>query len=113
MKKKSLNEPWCLVAEGSYATLEEARHALLDPFIEDWTERTGRFRIHQMDSITVAPGVMLGHLGIEQVDDNLFMITSTDAEHPLTERKAAALAEALRRQDMFENITSEPLLEDS
>src|SRR5882762_6385804 len=70
--KKYRNEPYCLIVEGNYATLEEARHALLDPFIEDWTERTGRFRIHQMDSIVVVPGVMLGHLDIEQTADNTF-----------------------------------------
>ncbi|HWQ36786.1 MAG TPA: hypothetical protein VNQ79_28395 [Blastocatellia bacterium] len=112
MKKKYRNEPYCLIVEGSYATDNEARHALLDPFIEEWTERTGRFRVHQMDSIAVVPGVMLGHLGIEQLEPGVFMITSTDAQHPLTERKAVALAEALRQQDMFENIRPEPLLAD-
>jgi hypothetical protein len=110
--KKHRNEPFCLVVEGSYATINEARHALIDPFIEEWTERTGRFRVHQMGSIAVVPGVMLGHLSIEQTDENVFMITSTDAQHPLTQRKAVALAEALRQQDMFENIRPEPLLAD-
>ena len=100
---------YCLIVEGAYATLGEAEHALRDPFIEDWVERTGRFRIHQMNSIPVAPGVMLGQLGIEPVDDGSFMITSLDANHPLTERKARALAEALRRQDMFDQIEVEPL----
>ncbi len=112
MKRKYRNEPYCLIVEGSYATINEARHALLDPFIEEWTERTGRFRVHQMDSIAIVPGVMLGHLGIEQTGENEFMITSNDAQQPLTQRKAVALAEALRQQDMFENIRPEPWLAD-
>jgi hypothetical protein len=102
-------EEYCLLVEGAYATLNEAEHALRDPFIEDWVERTGRFRIHQLDSISVAPGVMLGQLGIVSNDDGTFIISSTDANHPLTERKARALAEALRRQDMFDQITVEPM----
>ena len=100
---------YCLVVEGSYATLSEAEHALRDPFIEDWVERTGRFRIHQLDSMQIAPGVMLGQLGIEPSGDGSFVISSTDANHPLTERKARALAEALRQQDMFDHIAVEPM----
>jgi hypothetical protein len=99
---------YCLVVEGSYGTIGEAEHALRDPFIEDWVERTGRFRIHQLNTMSVAPGVMLGQLGIEQADAGLFVIASTDPNHPLTERKARALAEALRRQDMFDRIEVEP-----
>jgi len=100
---------YCVIVEGTYATLGEAEHALRDPFIEDWVERTGRFRIHQMNTIPVAPGVMLGQLGIEQIDDGWFIITSNEANHPFSERKARALAEALRRQDMFDKIEVEPL----
>ena len=102
-------EEYCLLVEGTYATLNEAEHALRDPFIEDWVERTGRFRIHQLDSIQIAPGVMLGHLGITPNGDGSFVISSADANHPLTERKARALAEALRQQDMFDQIAVEPM----
>jgi hypothetical protein len=35
-----------------------------------------------------------------------------DGEHPLTEHKAKGVAEALRRQDMFEEIRVEPRGED-
>ena len=102
-------EEYGLLVEGAYATLNEAEHALRDPFIEDWVERTGRFRIHQLDSIAVVPGVMLGQLGITPNGDGSFVISSTDANHPLTERKARALAEALRQQDMLDRITVEPM----
>ena|SRR5262252_5304389 len=101
--------PYCLLVEGPYQTLNEAEHALRDPFLEDWVERTGRFRIHQLNTIPVAEGVMLGQLSIEQLDDGRFMITSQDADHPLTARKAGALAESLRRQDMFDSIEVEEL----
>jgi hypothetical protein len=109
---KESAEPFGLIVEGAYRTQGEAERALLDPFLEDWVEETGRFRIHQMESIAVVPGVMLGHLQVESVGDHLFLITSKDPQHPLTSRKAHALAEALRRQDMFENIQVEPLSED-
>ena len=33
---------------------------------------------------------------------------STDPDHPLTEHKAKGVAEALRRQDMFDEIRTEP-----
>jgi hypothetical protein len=112
MKRKLMRERWveeyCLLVAGTYATLGEAEHALRDPFIEDWVERTGRFRIHQLDSIPVAPGVMLGQLGIEPAGEGAFVISSLAPNHPLTERKARALAEALRQQDMFDHITVEP-----
>jgi hypothetical protein len=101
-------EEYCLLVEGAYATLNEAEHALRDPFLEEWVERTGRFRLHQMDSIQIAPGVMLGHLGIEPDGEGSFVISGTDANHPLTERQARALAEALRQQDLFDQILVEP-----
>jgi hypothetical protein len=47
------------------------------------------------------------------LDDRIFEIASADAEHPLTEHKAKGVAEALRRQDMFEEIKVEPRGEES
>jgi hypothetical protein len=101
--------PYCLLVEGPYQTANEAEHALRDPYLEDWVEQTGRFRIHQLNTIPVADGVMLGQLSIDLLDDGRFMITSLDANHPLTARKAQALAESLRRQDMFDSIEVEEL----
>ncbi len=99
---------YCLIVEGAYLSESEAEHALRDPFIEEWVEQTGRFRIHNMDEIMIAPGVTLGSLGVVMLDDRVFEIASTDPDHPLTEHTAKGVAEALRRQDMFEEIRTEP-----
>lgn len=99
---------YCLIVEGAYLSEAEAEHALRDPFIEDWVEQKGRFRLHNMDEIMIAPGIKLGSLGVVMLDDRVFEIASTDADHPLTEHTANAVAEALRRQDMFDEIKTEP-----
>jgi hypothetical protein len=99
---------YCLIVEGAYLSESEAEHALRDPFIEDWVEQTGRFRLHNMDEILITPGVTLGSLGVVMVDEGVFEIASTDPDHPLTEHKAKGVADALRRQDMFDEITTEP-----
>ena len=99
---------YCLIVEGAYLSESEAEHALRDPFIEDWVEQTGHFRIHNMNEIQITPGVTLGSLGVVMLDDRLFEIASTDAEHPLTELKAKGVAEALRRQDMFDEVEVKP-----
>jgi hypothetical protein len=113
MKTKSGPE-YCLIVEGAYLSESEAEHALRDPFIEDWVEQTGRFRIHNLGDIEVAPGVALGSLGIVMLDDEgVFEISSADPEHPLTEHKAKCVAQALRRHDMFDEIRVELRLDDS
>jgi hypothetical protein len=98
--------------EGAYLSEGEAEHALRDPFIEDWVEQTGRFRIHNMGDIEVTPGVALGSLGVRLIDDRLFEIASVDPEHPLNESKAKGVADALRRYDMFDDVQVEPREED-
>ena len=110
--KTNKGREYCLIVEGAYLTESEAEHALRDPFIEDWVEQTGSFRIHNMGDIEVAPGVALGSLGIVLLDERVFEITSLDPEHPLTEHKAKGVADALRRQDMFDEISVEPREED-
>src|SRR5260370_806954 len=102
---------YCLIVEGAYLTESEAEHALRDPFVEDWVEQTGHFKIHNMDDIQVAPGVTLGSLEVLMLDDSMFEIASVDPDHPLTEHKAKGVAEALRRQDMFDEVKVEPLEE--
>lgn len=96
-----------LIVEGAYLSESDAEHALRDPFIEDWVEQTGHFKIHNMNEIQIAPGVTLGSLGVVMLDDRVFEIASTDPEHPLTEHKAKGVAEALRRQDMFDEVRTE------
>jgi hypothetical protein len=98
---------YCLIVEGAYLTESEAEHALRDPFIEDWVEEHGNFKIHNMDDIQVTPGVTLGSLGVYMLDERVFEIASEDPERPLTEHKAKGVAEALRRQDMFDEINVE------
>lgn len=103
---------YCLIVEGAYLSESEAEHALRDPFIEDWVEQTGRFRLHNMDEIQITSGVTLGSLGVVMLDDGVFEIASTDPDHPLTEHTAKGVAQALRRQDMFDEIRPEPRSED-
>jgi hypothetical protein len=107
MKARSQDE-YCLIVEGPYLTTSEAEHALRDPFIEDWVEETGRFRVHNLHEMLIVPGVTLGQLGVEMLDERVFEIASLDPEHPLTEHKARGVAEALRRQDMFDEVSVEP-----
>ncbi len=107
-KAQTAVREYCLIVEGAYLSESEAEHALRDPFLEDWVEQTGRFRIHNMDEILITPGVTLGQLGIVMIDDRVFEIASTDPDHPLTEHTAKGVAEALRRQDMFDEISVEP-----
>lgn len=97
----------CLIVEGAYLSESEAEHALRDPFIEDWVEQTGHFRIHNLNEIQITPGVTLGSLGVVMLDERVFEIASADPEHPLTEHKAKGVAEALRRQDMFDEVRVE------
>ena len=106
MKGKRATE-YCVIVEGSYLTEPEAEHALRDPFIEDWVEEKGRFRVHNLGEMEVVPGVVLGALGVLMLDDGVFEIASIDPEHPLTEHKARGVAEALRRQGMFDEVSVE------
>jgi hypothetical protein len=99
---------YCLIVEGSYLSVNEAEHALRDPFIEDFVEQTGRFRIHNLNEMMIVPGVPLGQLGVEMIEEGVFRIYSIDPEKPLTERKAEGVAAALRRQDMFDELDVEP-----
>jgi hypothetical protein len=107
MKRDRVHE-YCLIVEGAYLSVPEAEHALRDPFVEEFVEETGHFRIHNLNEMEVAPGVMLGSLGVLMLEEEIFEIASADPEHPLTEHKARLVAEALRRHDMFDEITVEP-----
>ena len=99
---------YCLIVQGAYLTEGEAEHALRDPFIEDWVEQTGHFKIHNIDDIQVTSGVKLGSLGVVMIDERVFEIASVDGDQPLTEHKAKGVAEVLKRQDMFDEINVQP-----
>ena len=100
---------YCLIVEGNYLDEGEAEHALRDPFIEEWVEQTGKFRIHNFDDIEVTGGISLGDLVVTMIDEATFEITSSHSGRPLTAQKAETLAESLRRQAMFDEITLKPL----
>jgi hypothetical protein len=99
---------YCLIVEGAYLSESDAEDALRDPFIEDWVEQTGHFRIHNMNEIQITAGVTLGSLGVVMLDDRVFEIASADANHPLTELKAKGVAAALRTQGMFDKVRVKP-----
>lgn len=100
---------FCLIVEGNYFTVEEAKHALCDPFIEDYVENTGKFRIHNFDEIQAVSGISLGDLEIEELEEGIFEISTRTSPQILNQRKAEQLAETLRRQAMFDEINVEPL----
>ena len=106
---KDQPQEYCLIVEGNYFDESDAEHALRDPFIEEWVEQTGRFRLHNFDDIEVAAGIALGWLKVKMIDDEVFEITCKKPDRPLSEHKAKLIAEALRRQDMFDSISVEPL----
>jgi len=100
---------FCIIAEGFYETVEEARHALLDPFVEDYVEQTGKFRIHNYEDIHVASGIALSDLSIAEVDEGVFEISCRDSAQILTRRRAEQLAAKLEQQAMFDEIRVEPI----
>ncbi len=100
---------FCLIVEGNYFTVEEAKHALHDPFIEEFVEQTGRFRIQNFDNIQAVSGIPLGDLEIAEVAECVFEISCRASPQILNRRKADLLAETLRRQAMFDEINVEPL----
>jgi len=100
---------FCLIVEGNYFTVEEAKHALCDPFIEEFVEENGKFRIHNFDDIQATSGISLGDLEIAEIDEGVFEISCRTWPLILNKRKAELLAEILTRQAMFDEISVEPL----
>lgn len=87
----------------------DAEEALREPFIDDYVNNTGSFRIHNFNEIEVAGGFSIGDFAVEMIEDKVFEITSSNASRPISEHKAKLIAEALRRQDMFDEVRIEPL----
>ncbi len=100
---------FCLIVEGNYFTVEEAKHAFHDPFIEEFVEQTGRFRIQNFDDIQAVSGIPLGDFEIAEIDEGMYEISCRSSPLILNRRKADMLAETLRRQAMFDEISVEPL----
>lgn len=100
-----------LIAEGDFDSVEDAKHALIDPFIEDYVARTGKYKVHNAEDIRVASGIALNDLSIAMIEDGVFEISCRDSAQILTARRAEQLAEELRRQAVFDEITVEELAE--
>jgi hypothetical protein len=100
---------FCLIVEGNYLTVEEARHALIDPFIEDFVEQNGKFRIQNFDDIRVVSGISLNDMEIAMIDDGVFEISCRRSGQVLNRTRAEKLSETLNRQAMFDEIRIEPL----
>lgn len=105
------NSEFCLIVEGYYETVEEAKHALVDPFIEDYVEKTGKYKLHNSAEIFVASGIALDDLSIGAIDEGVYEISCKDSPQILTRRRAEQLAEKLRCQAMFDEISIEPIKE--
>ena len=103
------NSEFCIIVEGFYETVEDAKHALIDPFIEDFVEKTGKFKLHQADEIYVASGIALSDLSIAEIDEDVFEISCRDSAQVLTRRRAEQLAEKLEQQAMFDEVRVEPI----
>ncbi|MDQ3131970.1 MAG: hypothetical protein M3Q99_14575 [Acidobacteriota bacterium] len=103
------NSEFRVIAEGFYETVEEAKHALIDPFIEDYVEKHGKFKFHQADEIYVASGIALSDLSIAEIDKGVFEISCRDSAQVLTARRAAQLVEKLEQQAMFDELRVEPI----
>lgn len=101
---------FCLIVEGNFQTVEEAKHALIDPFIEDFVEQNGRFRLQNFKDISVTSGITLNDLEIAMVDDGVFEISCRASGHILNRNRVEKLAETLRQQAMFDEINIEPLV---
>lgn len=103
------NKKYCLIVEGNYLDESDVEEALREPFIDEYVQNTGSFRIHNFNEIEVAGGFSIGDFTIEMVDNKVFEITSNNASRPISEHKAKLIAEALRRQDMFDEIRIEAI----
>lgn len=103
------NKEYCLIVEGNYLEESDVEEALREPFIDEYVNNTGNFRINNFDEIEVAGGFSISDFDIQMIDEKVFEITSSDATRPLNEHKAKKVAEALQRHEIFDEIRIEPL----
>ena len=100
---------YCLIAEGNYENVDEAKRALVAPFLEEYIERAGKFRLDDYDLIQVVGGISLGDLEIAEINRFLFEISLRSSPKILKQHKAEQLADILRRQLVFDEVRVEPL----
>ena len=106
MKKQ---KEFCLIVTGSFADINEAKHALQDPFIEDFVEETGKFSYNNFEDIRVTNRISLSDLEIAELEEGIYEISCPNGQILLNQPKAEKLAETLRRQAMFDEVRVEPL----
>lgn len=106
MKKQ---KEYRLIVKGDFADINEAKHALQDPFIEDFVEETGKFSFNNLEDIRVTNRISLSDLEIAEIGEGVYEIICPNAQVYLDQPKAEKLAENLRRQAMFDEIRVEPL----
>lgn len=93
-----------IILKGGYENVMDAKHALQDPFVEDFVEETGHFRLQDFESIRVANGISLGDLEIAQTDDETFEVSTARTSPILNKRRAEELAKLLDDYGMFEKV---------
>ena len=106
-----MNKPneFRLICQGNFADINEAKHALHDPFIEAYVENTGKFNFQDMENINVVSGISLGDLEIIELGDEVYQISTLNSSQILKQNKAEKLAETIRLQAMFDSVRVEPL----
>lgn len=103
------NTEFVLIAVGYFDSVDEAKNALFEPYIEEFVEETGSFKAQDYENICPVSGISLSDLEIAEIDDDLFEISLRSSPKILNQHKAERLAENLRRQLIFEEINVEPL----
>lgn len=93
-----------IALKGSYENINDAKHALQDPFVEDFVEENGHFKLQDFESIRVANGISLGDLEIAQIDDEIYEVYCKDSSPVLNKRRADELAEMLNEYGMFYEV---------
>lgn len=104
----SKNKEFRLIATGNFADINEAKHALQDPFIEDFVEETGKFTFNNLEDIRVTNRISLSDLEIAELEDGVYEITCPNAQVLLNQPKAEKLAETIQKQAMFDEVRIEP-----
>lgn len=93
-----------IALKGNYDSINDAKHALQDPFVEDFVEETGHFRLQDFENIRVASGITLSDLEIAQTGENTFDVYCKDSAPVLSKRRAEELVEMLEDHRMFYDI---------
>ena len=92
------NKEFRLIVTGNFADINEAKHALQDPFIEDFVEETGKFSFNNFEDIRVTNRISLSDLEIAELEEGVYEITCPNAQVILNHPKAEKLAETFKNK---------------